>query len=227
MPNALRRVGTPALKLAVFTFVALVLVAVVVSMSNARSGTIHYSVGGGSKATTSGGQTVPYVYNCITSGVRCRSASHTRNSRGRGTVVLSAELAIGLVLAAGTAVFFFMARRGRVSQESSSAFEAEPLSSPRIRRRPANAREAILAAFADLEDRLSGLGFTREPWEAAESYLARAMPDAWRDGRAAHILARLYALARYSHHSIDSATATQAITASSELVAALDRSPTP
>jgi hypothetical protein len=227
MPNALRRVGTPALKLAVFTFVALVLVAIVVSMSNARGGTIHYSVLGGSRATQGLGPPVPYVYNCRTSRLRCRTASHIRKSRGRGTVALPAELATGLVLAAGTAVFLFLARRGRVSLESSPAFEHEPWSAPTIRRRPANAREAILAAFADLEDRLSGLGFTREPWEAAESYLARAMPDAWRDGRAAHILARLYALARYSHHPIDSATATQAITASSDLVAALDRSPAP
>jgi hypothetical protein len=136
-------------------------------------------------------------------------------------VLLPSEIAIVVLLATGTVFFLWMARRGQPPEESSLASEEALPPPPKTRRRPVNPREAVLAAFADLEDRLTGLGFTREPWEAAEGYLARALPDAWREGRAARRLAQLYALARYSHHPINAITASQALSASSELVAAL------
>ena len=227
MPNALRRVGAPALKLVVFTFIALVLVGTVVSMSNARSGTIHYSTASGSARPHLGAWWwfVPPAYNCGSPGVICGPKGHAKRSRGSGPVLLPSEIAIVVLLATGTVFFLWMARRGKPPEESSLASEEALPPPPKTRRRPVNPREAVLAAFADLEDRLTGLGFTREPWEAAEGYLARALPDAWREGRAARRLAQLYALARYSHHPIDSAAATQAIGASTELIERLDQSP--
>jgi hypothetical protein len=205
------------------TFIVLALAAIIVSMSNARSGTIHYSPGsGGGSIIGIPGRSVPPVYNCRSSGAICGRKGHGKTARGSGTVLLPAELAIGSVLAIGTVLSLWMARRGQLPEESSLASEEALSPPPKTRRRPANPREAVLAAFADLEDRLAGLGFTREPWEAAESYLARVLPDAWREGRAARRLAHLYALARYSHHPIDRAAATNAIAASKELSASAD-----
>lgn len=219
MSDALSRSRSPAVRLAMLTFIALALAAIIVSMSNARSGTIHYSTGSGGGGSIIGipGRYVPPVYNCSSPGVICGPKGHGKRSRGKGTVLLPAEIAIGVLLATGTVFFLWMARRGQPPNESSLASEETMSPPPKTRRRPANPREAVLAAFADLEDRLTGLGFSREPWEAAESYLARALPDAWREGRAARRLAQLYALARYSHHPIDAATATNAIAASKEL----------
>ncbi|MGC1184082.1 MAG: DUF4129 domain-containing protein [Candidatus Dormiibacterota bacterium] len=75
----------------------------------------------------------------------------------------------------------------------------------------------MLAAFADVEERLTRGGITREKWEAPESYLARAVPDNTRGGSPVGKLARLYALARYSRHQIDSSAAAQAEGAAAEL----------
>jgi hypothetical protein len=224
MVDAPMRAIFPTLRLALLSLVALVLIALVVSMSNARSGVIHYTPGA-STGTIIGipGRYVPPVYNCSSPGARCARTGHGKKSRGSGTVLLPAESALGVVLAAATVFVLIMARRGRPPEETAISSADAILPPPKVRRRPTNAREAVLSAFADLEERLAGLGFTREPWEAAESYLGRALPDAWRDGRAARRLAELYALARYSHHPIDRATASRAVAASGELIAGLER----
>ncbi|HVC22388.1 MAG TPA: DUF4129 domain-containing protein [Candidatus Dormibacteraeota bacterium] len=75
----------------------------------------------------------------------------------------------------------------------------------------------VLAAFADVEERLTSRGIARETWEAPENYLARAVPGNTRAGSPAGKLARLYALARYSRHPIDRSSATQAEEAAAEL----------
>jgi hypothetical protein len=205
------------------TFIVLALAAIIVSMSNARSGTIHLSTGTfGRPVIGIPGRFVFPAFSCSAPGAICGPKGHAKRSRGSGTVLLPSEIAIGVLLATGTVFFLWMARRGQPPEESSLASEEALSFPPKTRRRPANPREAVLAAFADLEDRLAGLGFTREPWEAAESYLARVLPDAWREGRAARRLAQLYALARYSHHPIDGAAATNAIAASKELSGSAD-----
>jgi hypothetical protein len=208
------------LRVAIFTMIALALIAIVVTMSNARSGTIHYTPGSGSGPLIGlpGRGAPPAAINCSSPSARCYRTRHT--SRGKGTVLLPAEIAFGFVVAAGTVFFLLLARRGQEPEQSSLGSAEPPSPARKTRRRPTNPREAVLAAFADLEDHLAGVGFTREPWEAAESYLARAMPDAWREGRAARRLARLYALARFSHHPIDTTAASEAIEASRELVVA-------
>lgn len=225
MSSVVSRAGTNVLKLVMSTFIVLALIAVVVSMSNARSGTIHASVSAPSKVTGSlngAGQLVLPSY-CSSANAHCGSKGLGRS----GTALLSAELAVGLILVVSTAVFLWMARRQHLVDEASPALANALQPSQSIRRQPADNREVVLSAFADLEDHLAELGFVREPWESAEGYLARAMPNAWRDGHATHRLARFYALARYSHHPIDSITATQAITDSRDLVVLLGRSLTP
>ncbi|MGH7667723.1 MAG: DUF4129 domain-containing protein [Candidatus Dormibacteria bacterium] len=115
-----------------------------------------------------------------------------------------------------------MARRGHNPEEPTVVPEGALPPPLKTRRRPTSTRETVLAAFADLEDRLAGLGLTRKPWEAPEIYLTRAMPYAWGSSFAARRLAELYSLARYSHHPIDGPEAEAAVAASEELSASCD-----
>jgi len=129
------------------------------------------------------------------------------------------ELALAGLLAAGAVGVLWKTRRTQLSDASDAG--TSPESSPKARRTPANPREIVLAAFADIEERLTSRGIASETWEAPESYPGRAIPDSGHSSRAAHTLARLYALARYSHHSIDTVAATQALAASTELASRL------
>ncbi|MHB8313775.1 MAG: DUF4129 domain-containing protein [Candidatus Dormibacteria bacterium] len=126
-------------------------------------------------------------------------------------------LALGLILIVGSVVLFFVTRNSRSPQdEEPEMSEALPLE-PRSPRRPSNPREAVLAAFGDLEDRLAAAGVGRLPTEGPDSYLRRALPARWRSSSAKSTLVRWYAVARYSEHAIDSQSATQAVDAATEL----------
>jgi hypothetical protein len=223
MSEIFRRVSSSTLWAAALTLTAVALVAIVVGMSNARSGTITYSVTHYKNPILGIHGFGPLPVPCSLAPSQCVPVGGLKKSRRRATLLLPLEAAVGSVLAVSALALLWMARRGRPTEDSTAVSE-EPLASPSTsRRRPANAREAVMAAFADVEERLSVHGFTREPWEAAETYLARALPDAWREGRTALRLAQLYAVARYSHHPIDSAAATQAVGASTELIEHLDQ----
>lgn len=125
------------------------------------------------------------------------------------------ELALAGLLTAGAVGVLWKTRRTQRSDARQAGSSLE--SSPQARRMPTNPREIVLAAFADVEESLTSRGIARETWEAPEGYLSRAIPDSRHSSRAGPTLARLYALARYSHHSIDTAAATQALAASIEL----------
>ena len=124
---------------------------------------------------------------------------------------------VGLILIAGSVVLFFVTRNSKSPQndepETSQAVPREP----RYPRRPSNPREAVLAAFGELEDRLAVAGVGRLPTEGPDSYLRRALPARWRSSSAKSTLVSWYAVARYSEHPIDSQSATQAVDAATEL----------
>ena len=206
------------------SLVATSLVALVVTMSTSRIGTIKLSENSLARSSNlgvsvRGGSLLPA---CSAATARCQRDAGAA-ARGSGTPVPSWELALAGLVAAGAAGVLWKTRRRQLidaSQVSSS-----PESPPRTRRVPANPRETVLAAFSDIEERLTSRGVVREAWEAPESYLARAIPERWRAGLTARKLARLYALARYSLHPIDSSAASQAQAAATELAAGLDSSP--
>jgi len=203
--------------LIVLSLVATSLVTLVVIMSTSRIGTIrlpeHRHTVVHIRKRSPGDGHLP----CDAVGAQCRRA--VTPSRGRSTPVPQWELALAGLLAAGAVGVLWKTRRTQLSDASDAG--TSPESSPKARRTPANPREIVLAAFADIEERLTSRGIASETWEAPESYPGRAIPDSGHSSRAAHTLARLYALARYSHHSIDTVAATQALAASTELASRL------
>jgi hypothetical protein len=220
MLDARRWAARSMLSVVVLSLVAASLLALVVAMSTSRLGTIRLqenslarSIGIGPGIL--GGHRQP---PCRAVGAQCRRA--VGPPRGRSTPVPSWQLALAGLLAVGAASVLWKTRRTQQSDAISMSSSLE--SPPGIRRTPSNPREIVLAAFADVEERLASRGTARDTWEAPESYLSRAIPGGWHLSRATHTLARLYALARYSHHSIDAAAAAQALAASTELATRLD-----
>ena len=126
-------------------------------------------------------------------------------------------LAIGLMLVVGSLVLYLKTRDGQGPPGEELEVAAMPSATPRARRRPRNPREAVLAAFGELEDRLAAAGVGRLPAEGADSYLRRALPAHWRTSSAKSTLVRWYAVARFSEHPIDSEAARQAVAAAAEL----------
>ncbi len=123
----------------------------------------------------------------------------------------------------------FVALRARAARRVGRAAvpEVEPRagSSPGgwRRRRPATPREAVCAAFDDLEERGAALGVPRRPHETPAAFLQRAVPAPGGGGASAQRLADLYAAARYSPHLVDAAAAGSAAAAAAELARALRR----
>lgn len=219
MADLARWTGQTAWTALGLTVVVLALTATVVVASSARTGTIHVSESGSYRLhlipSLSGGSlasscdTVPPSAGC----------SRKRHASPSSSLLLWEELAGGILVAAASVLVLWKVRRPQTPAATGPVLAS--LTQVRARRPPVNPREEVLATFADLEERLTSLGFTREQWEPPERYLGRAIPDFGHRGRAANTLARLYALARYSHHPIDSTAATQAIDASTELAALL------
>ena len=152
---------------------------------------------------------------------RCSSGfSICREAGSSGSVswlALWLGLALGLILIVGSVVLFFITRNSKSPpSDEPEMSEALPLE-PRAPRRPSNPREAVLAAFGDLEASLAAAGVGRLPTEGPDSYLRRALPARWRSSSAKSTLVRWYAVARYSEHPIDSQSATQAVDAATEL----------
>ena len=218
MATVLRHDRRHAWRAVLLTLLVLILLTVVSVMSATRTGVISYSQSGSRTSAVIGPQ-----YTCA-SRATCKHPRPTgrrgRAARGTGFLLPGVGVAVA-VLALVAGLLLWKTRREGSAEEREAINEA---TTPRkVRLRPTNPREAVLAAFSDVEERLASHGVSREDWEPPESYLARAMPEAWRNGRMANNLARLYALARYSHHPVDAASAAQAIEASRGLIAVLDR----
>ncbi|MHB1501535.1 MAG: DUF4129 domain-containing protein [Candidatus Dormibacteria bacterium] len=138
-------------------------------------------------------------------------------SRAVSPLALWLGVILGLILIAGSAALFFITRNSKSPQNDEPEMsEALPLE-PRLPRPPSNPREAVLAAFGDLEARLAAAGVGRLPAEGADSYLRRALPAHWRTSSAKSTLVRWYSVARFSDHPIDSPSARQAVAAAAEL----------
>ncbi len=142
---------------------------------------------------------------------------HQVPSRSISGLALWLGLALGLILLVGSLVLYLKTRGAQAPPDEELEVAAMPPATPRTRRRPRNPREAVLAAFGELEDRLAAAGVGRLPAEGADSYLRRALPAHWRTSSAKSTLVRWYAVARFSDHPIDSQTARQAVTAAAEL----------
>jgi len=224
MSNQRKRLRQSTPWLIVLTLIASSLVALVVTMSTSRIGTVRLPENRLGITYTRkflpGGH---FQQPCSVVGARCRRAAEP--PRGAGAAVPSWEIALAGLIAASAVGVLWKTRR---TQESDATQVASGLeSSPSVRRIPANPREMVLAAFADVEERLASRGIARDAWEAPESYLARAAAEGARAEPSASKLARLYALARYSRHPIDRSAATQAESAAAELFSRIDPPPEP
>lgn len=220
MSNTRRWTVRSTFAVIVLSLVGASLVALVVTMSTSRIGAIKLP---------EHRFTFSYTRNIWFPGGHMQSPCHAANARCRrepsavreaGSPVPSWELALAGLLTAGVVGVLWKTRRTQQSDVNPARSSLD--SPPGTRLVPRSPREAVLAAFADVEDRLTSQGIARETWEAPESYLVRAAPDGPRSESPVGRLARLYALARYSRHPIDSSTATQAESAAAELSASLD-----
>ncbi len=144
----------------------------------------------------------------------CRQVGPSRSISG---LAFWLGLALGLMLVVGSLALYLKTRGASSPADEELPVAATPPATPRAGSRPRNPREAVLAAFGELEDRLATAGVGRLPAEGADSYLRRALPTHWRTSSAKSTLVRWYAVARFSDHPIDSQTARQAVAAAAEL----------
>lgn len=127
-------------------------------------------------------------------------------------------IAVGALIAAVVVTAWLLSSAHHVRAMPEVSEEgAAPTQHDLARRSPGNPREAVIAAFADLEDSLTAVGLGRMPSEGPESYLKRALPRALRMSPARTTLLKLYAVARYSEHPVDDASARKAAAAATEL----------
>lgn len=202
---------------------AILLGLVLIAMSASRNRVISYSSVDSllQRAPTLGGpwtifeptcQSDPTLAHCPRAGsVRKPSAP-----RPDGLGALGLGIILGGLILATAGWLLLVARRSRGTpelhaKEVASAYEKS------VRRSPANPRETVIAAFAAVEDVLTAVGLDRLPSEGPESYLKRALPRAMRMSPSRATLLKLYAVARYSEHSIDGASAERAKIAAAEL----------
>lgn len=151
----------------------------------------------------------------------CPGATNCRRPIGGQASISPAALWLGLslgfALIVGTIALLVASRRSQSpSDEESEPAETHALQAT-TRRQPSNPREAVLAAFGDLEDRLAASGAGRLPAEGPDGYLRRALPAPWRTSSAKSTLLRWYTVARYSDQPIDPESAARAVTAAAEL----------
>jgi Domain of unknown function (DUF4129) len=140
------------------------------------------------------------------------------------------EVAIVLVLVAGSGVYFYVTRTRRrplrpIAFRRGAVSRALDDSLDDLRNDP-DVRRAIIAAYARMEHALAVAGMHRKPSEAPFEYLERMLAelDAGADG--AHRLTELFERAKFSHHELGEAMREEAIDA---LVAVRDdlRNPAP
>jgi hypothetical protein len=74
-------------------------------------------------------------------------------------------------------------------------------------------RTAVIAAYAQMEHALAGVGLDRRPDEAPREYLGRVLPDVGAQTASVERLTRLFERAKFSPHTIDAAMKDEAIDA--------------
>ncbi len=74
-------------------------------------------------------------------------------------------------------------------------------------------RIAVIAAYAQMEHALAGVGLTRRADEAPREYLGRVLPDVGAQTASVERLTRLFERAKFSPHAIDAAMKDEAIDA--------------
>jgi hypothetical protein len=74
-------------------------------------------------------------------------------------------------------------------------------------------RKAVIAAYAQMEHALAGVGLARRAEEAPREYLGRVLPDVGAQTESVERLTRLFERAKFSPHTIDAAMKDEAIDA--------------
>jgi len=74
-------------------------------------------------------------------------------------------------------------------------------------------RAAVIAAYAQMEHALAGVGLSRRADEAPREYLGRVLPDVGAQTASVERLTRLFERAKFSPHAIDAAMKDEAIDA--------------
>jgi hypothetical protein len=74
-------------------------------------------------------------------------------------------------------------------------------------------RIAVIAAYAQMEHALAGVGLTRRADEAPREYLGRVLPDVGAQTASVERLTRLFEHAKFSPHAVDAAMKDEAIDA--------------
>lgn len=129
-----------------------------------------------------------------------------------GPVIVVSALAV-LALAAGAWLVHEHLRtepkRGAVAAELAIALERTIAD---LRTEP-DPRKAVIAAYAQMEHALAGVGLQRRADEAPREYLGRVLPDVGAQTESVERLTRLFERAKFSPHAIDAAMKDEAIDA--------------
>ncbi|MFD8749529.1 DUF4129 domain-containing protein [Kitasatospora sp. NPDC059577] len=104
---------------------------------------------------------------------------------------------------------------------SAEAALAEAVDSGRRALRGADARAAVIACYAAMEDSLAASGLPRHAWESPTELLRRALSDGRIDATGARELTALFREARYSTHPMDDGHVRRARTALDAIAAGL------
>jgi hypothetical protein len=129
-----------------------------------------------------------------------------------GPVIVVSSLAV-LTLAAG--VWLVLDRRRMEPKHEGVAAElvlALERTIADLRAEP-DPRTAVIAAYAQMEHALAGVGLRRRADEAPREYLGRVLPDVGAQTASVERLTRLFERAKFSPHAIDAAMKDEAIDA--------------
>lgn len=156
-------------------------------------------------------------------------ASAHANSGRASTTDWTVAVAVWILLAA--AMVLLVRRHLQRRQAAAVRLPVEAAAQPGIDyarlQGIADPREAVIAAYAEMERTLAGRQLARDPAEAPREYLARIVHALRRSRAAAGSLTGLYERARFSHHPVEPAMRGRAIDALSDVDSDIDEEPQP
>jgi Domain of unknown function (DUF4129) len=129
-----------------------------------------------------------------------------------GPVIVVSSLAVLALAAAAWLVHEHRRtepKRGQTAAELAVALERTIAD---LRAEP-DPRTAVIAAYAQMEAALAGVGLSRRPDEAPREYLGRVLPDVGAQTASVERLTALFERAKFSPHTIDAAMKDEAIDA--------------